>query len=256
MSGSFEKLQTERERERMRSDAENMRLQAQLENLSRKLQKQTGEQLGEEAELDLVTQLRQAFPSDPIRRIGRGIKGADVVQDVMDGTNLAGRIVYESKNVASWQNAFLRQAAKYRTQYETPYVMIVSRVFPKKEKDFCVEDGIPIAKPRMAVALASVMRDGIVEIARLRLTEAGRDQKAELLLSYLVSDKFGTRFNAIADCAAALREQQRKERNWHENAWQAESSLHDRIDKNHREIDAQLKSVLTTRRPLAMVAKA
>ncbi len=252
----LDKEQAERKRERIRFEGESARLRAQLENLSRKLEKQTGEQKGEEAELDLLAQLRQAFLGDRINRVGRGVKGADIVHEVMDGTQIAGRIIYESKNVANWQNGFLRQAGKYRRLYETPYVMIVSRVFPKKEKDFCVAEGIPVVTPRMAVSLASVIRDGIIEIARLRLTGSGRGEKGQELLDYLVSDKFATRFNGLAECLTSLKGQQSKEKRWHENSWEERSSLHDRIDQNHREIDAQLRSIITSKRPVVMAARA
>jgi hypothetical protein len=108
----------------------------------------------------------------------------------------------------------------------------------------------------MAVALASIMREGVAAIGKLRLTGPGRDQKAAELLRYLTSDQFSTRFKGIADCVDDLREQQRKERNWHENAWESQSGLHDRISKHHREVCAQLDKVLTTRRPIAMAARA
>lgn len=252
----LETLQAQREKERLRHEAEMAKLQGQLDTLSRRLEKQTGEQTGEEGELDLYQQLRQAFPGDRIERIGRGVKGADIVQHVMDGDNSPGRIVYESKNVSTWQNGFIAQAEKYRTQYETPYVMIVTRVFPRKEKDFCVVDSIPVLRPRMAMALSNIIREGIVEIGRLRLSAAGRDQKAHQLIEYVVSDKFTTRFREIADAVDALREQQRKERNSHENVWEAQSSLHDRIDKSHREVDAQMRSILSSKRPVAIAARA
>lgn len=254
----LEKLQDEREKERLRHDAESARLQGQLDNLSRKLEKQTGEQFGEEGELDLVAHLKGAFPSDRIERIGRGTRGADIVQHVMDGGSSVGRIVYENKNVkvTAWSNKFVSQAEKYRAQYETPYVMIVSRAFPKKEKDFCVAREIPVVRPRMAVALATVMHEGIITIGRLRLAGAGRDKKAQQLLDYLISDRFSTRFKGIAEGVDTLRELQRKERNWHENAWENQSSIHDRLDKQHREIDSQLKTTLMTRRPVAVAARA
>ncbi|MGH9492290.1 MAG: DUF2130 domain-containing protein, partial [Terriglobales bacterium] len=181
----LETLQTQREKERLRHEAEMAKLQGQLDTLSRRLEKQTGEQIGEEGELDLYQHLRQTFPGDRIERIGRGVKGADVVQHVMDGGNSLGRIVYESKNVSTWQNGFITQAEKYRTQYETPYVMVVTRVFPRKERDFCVVDTIPVLRPRMAMALSNIIREGIVEIGRLRLSAAGRDQKAHQLIEYI-----------------------------------------------------------------------
>jgi len=166
----LEKLQTDRERERLRHGVEAARLHGQLDNMSRKLEQQSGERLGEEGELDLVVELNRAFPSDRIERIGRGKKGADIIQHVFDGVNAVGRIVYENKNVkvTGWSQKFVAQADKYCALYETPYVMIVSRAFPKKEKDFCVVHEIPIVRPSMAVALARVMREGIVAIGRLR----------------------------------------------------------------------------------------
>jgi hypothetical protein len=254
----LEKVQNDRERDRLRHEAESARLQGQLDNLSRKLEKQSGERLGEEGELDLVAELNRAFPKDRIERIGRGKKGADIIQHVFDGVNAVGRIVYENKNVkvTGWSHKFIAQADKYCAQYETPYVMIVSRAFPKREKDFCVVNEIPVVRPSMAIALARVRREGIVAIGRLRLTGAGRDHKAHELVRYLVSDKFETRFKGIADSVDNLREQQKKERNWHENSWEAQSSLHDRIDKSHREIDAQLETILTTKRPVAIAARA
>ena len=131
---------------------------------------------------------------------------------MIDGTNTVGRIVYENRNVkiADWSNKFITQADKYRAQYETPYVMIVSRAFPKGKKDFCVAQQIPVVCPRMAVALASVMQEGIVAIGRLRLSGVGRDEKAHDLFQYLVSDKFEARFRGIADSVDSLRQQQKR----------------------------------------------
>lgn len=71
----LDKLQAEREKERLRHEAEAARLQGQLDNLSRKLEKQTGERLGEEGELDLVAELETAFKKDQVERVGRGKKG-------------------------------------------------------------------------------------------------------------------------------------------------------------------------------------
>lgn len=240
----MEKLQAEREREKVRYEAESAKLQGKLDDLSRRLEKQSGEQLGAEAELDLFTDLRHAFPNDRFERVGRGVKGADIVHQVMDGTKVAGRIVYESKNTSNWQNGFIAQAKKYQTQYETPHVMIVTRVFPSKLKGLCVLNGIPIVEKRVAVALATVIREGIIDIARLRLSGKFRDEKSQELFEYIVGDKFCTRFREIAEGVASLREQQQKERTWHENAWQAEAKIHERIENRHREVDAQIRAIL------------
>ena len=243
----LDKLQRDRERDRIRHEQESVRLQGKLDELSRKLEKQSGEQLGAEAERDLSAELKQAFPGDKFQRIGRGVKGADIVHNVMDGAKLAGRIIYESKNTLTWNKTFISQAKKYQTQYETPHVMVVTRAFPSKQKGFCAVKEIPVIEPRMAVGLAAVIRQGIIEIARLRLSSDISDEKSLELYQYIVGDKFSTRFREMAECVACLREQQDKERDWHERAWQAESAMHERMGSRHREVDAQIRAIVSRR---------
>jgi|GEM_PF-1480797 len=238
------KLQLERERDRVRHEEESVRFQGKLDELSRKLEKRSGEQLGAEAERDLLSDLRQAFSGDRIERIGRGVKGADILHEVRDNTKVVGRIVYESKNTLTWQNDFIVQAKKYQTQYETPHVMVVTRVFPSKRKGLCVEKGIPVVETRLAVSLASVIRDGVIEIAKLRLSGKSSDGKSQELYEYIIGDKFCTRFQDMAQCVATLRERQQKERTWHENAWETTSKIHERIAGRHREVEAQISAIV------------
>lgn len=238
------KLQNDRERERIRYEAESAKLQGKLDDLSRKLEKQSGEQHGSEAELDLYTNLKHSFPQDRIQRISKGVKGADILHEIVDGSKVVGRIVYESKNTLTWQQAFIAQAKKYQSQYETPNVVIVTRAFPPKEKGLCVVKGIPVIAAHMAVPFAAVIREGVTEIAKLRLSSNASSEKLSELYEYIVGDKFRTRFKEMEECIACLREFQQKERTWHENAWHAESTMHDRIANRHREVDAHIMMIV------------
>lgn len=244
-----------REKEQLKHTLEMSRLQIRVDELSRQLEKKSGEQFGEEGELDLYAELTRAFPSDGIERIGRGVKGADILHTVMDGETIAGCIVYESKNVSTWLNTFVTQARKYHTQYETPYVMVVSRVFPKKQRGMCVVDDVPVVEPRLAATLAAVMREGILEIAKLRLTRVGSDEKARELFAYVVGNEFQTRFRDMANAVEELHNIQRAERTWHENQWSKQSRLHTQIEGRHREVNAKLQLIVkagASRKPMAV----
>lgn len=246
-----------KEKEQLKHTVEMNRLQSKVDELSRQLEKKSGEQFGEEGELDLYAELLREFPTDKIERVGRGVKGADILHTVMDGDKEAGCIVYESKNGSTWQNAFIAQAKKYHTQYETPYVMVVSRVFPKKQRGMCVVEDVPIVEPRLATTLASVMREGILEIAKLRLTKVGTDGKAQELFAYVVGNEFQTRFREMAATVEKLKGIQQAERTWHENQWTKQSDLHARIEGRHREINAKLQLIATDggeRRPMAVAS--
>lgn len=220
-------------------------MQSQLDQLSRKLNKQIADQLGKEAEVDLLVELNKAFPTDDIDPVRRGVKGADIIHDILVDSKCIGRIVYESKNVSNWNNNFIAQAKRYQTQYETPNVIVVSRSFPQKKRGLCIFKNIPIVDPHMAVCLAAIIREGICEIGHARATRVGRNDKANQLFDYILSAKFVTRFREIADSVDSLRGRQQKARDWHENAWHDESSLYDKIDARRREVDSQIKVIIT-----------
>ena len=240
----IEELEAKREKDRARYEADRARLQNQLDQLSRKLDKQGADQLGKEAETDLLLELSKTFQGDRIDPIRRGVKGADIIHDIMEDGKRLGRIVYESKNVSTWSNKFITQAKQYQTQYDTPNVIVVSRSFPQKKKGLCILKNVPVVDPQMAICLASIMRDGIREVGLARVTRAGREEKAHKLFEYILSDKFVTRFREMAESVESLRERQRKERDWHEDAWDEQSNLYDKIDARRREVDSQIRTII------------
>lgn len=241
-------LEVKRERDHARHEADRARMQSDIDRLSRKLEKQGADQLGKEAETDLLSELNKAFHQygDQITPVARGVKGADIIHKIVEDGEQLGCIVYESKNHSTWKNDFIRQAKEYQSKYETKNVLVVSRTFPRNQKGLCMRNGIPVVDPCMAVYLASILRDGIREIALAKMTAAGRDQKSRELYDYILSDRFVTRFHEIAESVESLRQQQRKEKDWHEDAWDEQSTLYDKIDSRRREVDSQIRSIVKT----------
>ena len=230
-------------KDRAQHAAETVRFKARVDDLSIKLERQSSEQMGEMTEADALAALKRAFPYDDIQRIDRGLRGADILQKVIvDGAEI-GRIVYECKNASSWQNEWLTKARGYRTEYQTQWVVIASRCFPRREKWFVVERGIPVIELRLIVRLAEVIRSAVVEIGSLRLTTVGRQAKAEQMFEYVLGDHFGSRVKSIGEAVTALRGQQDKERQWHAEAWAKELRLYEEVDGGRREIFAQVRAI-------------
>src|SRR5438552_2098309 len=65
----LEQLERESAQERAQHQREIERLEKQFQKVNRQLKKRTSEQLGDEAEVDLLTELRAKFPDDHIDRI-------------------------------------------------------------------------------------------------------------------------------------------------------------------------------------------
>jgi hypothetical protein len=242
-----ENLKEKLARERRLRAEETTTLKSKVEDLERTVEKQRSDQLGAEAQADLLTELQHAFShQDKIEVIPRGIKGADIVQHVMDGDKVAGRIIYESKNTLGWDDKWITRAKEYQREYETPHVMIVSRVLPGKLKGMCEKKGIPVIEGvRIAVSFATVLRAKVIEIAKLRLSNGSSAKKHQDLFNYMTGDKFGTRFREMADCISTLDKLQHDERNQHENMWEKESKIHAQIERGYREIDAQIRTITT-----------
>ena len=233
----------------LKSAEETLRLQKQVGDLQRQLENKSNEERREESERDLLALLKEAAFPDYYERIGRGEKGGDILQTVMDGDTEAGRIVFEVKNTKDWLNAFITQARKYRTQYETPYVMIVSRDLPKEGKrGMCVVDGIPIVEPHLAPTFAAVMRESILEISKLRLTKVDSDQKAQKMFAVIISDWYQTRACAKFTAITGLKDLRDKEQNWHERHWEKERKLIAEIEKCDREINTTIQEIIRDER--------
>src|SRR5258708_15140342 len=232
-------------RERAQHTAATVSMKAKLDALSLKLERQSSEQLGEMGEADVYAALRNAFLGlgDDIQRVGRGLRGADIVHRVLAHGKELGRIVYECKNVSTWQNSWVAKAKKCLAHYQTPWVIIATRTFPRRQKWFVVDHAVPVIDLRLVVRLAEIVRAAVLEIGHLRTSQVGRHNKAEQIFDYILSDHFAGRFTGIADAVSTLREEHTKERQWHADARAKHQKHFSHIDESRRDIDVRIRGI-------------
>src|SRR5436190_23106991 len=76
-----EDLQREKDSAVLAEKAKVLKLQSELQDMQRKLEGKSAHELGEGSEVDLFEQLRDAFQSDRIQRVPKGVNGADVIHE-------------------------------------------------------------------------------------------------------------------------------------------------------------------------------
>ena len=76
---AVEAAKVDKERIKLEYSREILKWQDKVAELSRQLEKKSGEQFGEEGEFDLFAMLQIDFPKDKIERVGRGVKGTDIL---------------------------------------------------------------------------------------------------------------------------------------------------------------------------------
>ncbi len=235
-------------RQRRIQSRENQRLREQLERARRRAERLEASERGELSEEDLLKALQDAFRKDAIERVGRGKAGADivhVVRDRVDGElTEAGTIVYESKDTLDWSEGFIAQAKASRERYKTPHVIVVSRAFPRNEKDLCWRDGVPVVHPARAVALAHVIRKFIVEAHRAGLSGKDIDRKTEELYEYIRGEGFRRTLSDIIDISRRLSDVLEAERRQHKKLWNRRQEAYSDLEARATEIDESIRQII------------
>jgi hypothetical protein len=222
-------------------------LQKQVEDLKRRLERKTADDLGAVSEEELLERLRRQYPGDGIEPVPRGIGGADIVHEVRDGNVVCGRIVYESKNVKTFLSAYVDKARGYRTQYDTPYVVLVTTAFPAGERDFCARDGVLLVHPAKVVYLTDVLRGSLIDLARAGAAWSERDTKGERLLTYVTSDDFKQRIRGLLEAVDDLRNLQAEERKRHEATWGIQEEAFRGMEQFAGRIQARVRAIVEGR---------
>jgi hypothetical protein len=229
------------------------RFQEQIAVQQRQIEHLTADERGDLNEERLLQELRAAFPDDQIERPGRGRAGGDILHEVRvaSGARLgkAGLIVYECKDTQAWSNGFIDQACKEGETHGTPYLVIISRAFPRNEKTLFVRNGVAVVDPARAIDLARIMRRMVAEVHRATLTADGQQAKSAELCAYLGSTEFRRAFDAVAGSSDELAGLLGKERKWHEQSWAKRQSIYTDIGSKTAAIDAHIRTIIEKRSP-------
>jgi len=177
--------------ERSKAYEERMKLDAQLADLQRQLQRRTAGDLGDEAEIDLFELLKAEFPDDDITRVPKGVAGPDVVHRIAGCGSV---IVYDSKNHKAWASrwtAKLRDDMKLVSPTAEHAVLVISpTAFPKgQHHGLLYRDGVMIVTSTRVIPVAHLMRRQAIQARALRLSHEQRDEKITRLFVLLTSNR-------------------------------------------------------------------
>jgi hypothetical protein len=204
---------------------EKTKLIKEVDDLKRKLEKQSNAELGEGAEVVVFDALRTAFPGDDIRRVKKGTEGADIIHKIMEKGRVCGTIVYDSKNRGAWRNDYVAQLRKDQLAAKAEHAVLATRAFPYKARQLAVKDGVILANPARVVALVEVLRTQTILIAGLRLSEEAREEKMASLYDFITSDRCRQIFDRMDTAAEAILELDVKEKKAHDSTWQQRAQL-------------------------------
>jgi hypothetical protein len=185
----------------------------QIEELKRRAEQGSQQLQGEVQELELETLLRSRFPHDNIEPVPKGEFGGDALQRVNSPLGQScGTILWESKRTKNWSDGWLAKLRGDQRTAKAEISVLVSPVLPKEVEAFDLVDGVWVTHPRVAIPVAIMLRQSLLELAVARQSSEGQQTKTEMLYSYLTGPRFRLRVQAIVEAFSNMKGDLDKER--------------------------------------------
>jgi hypothetical protein len=219
---------------------------AKLAELQRQLEKKTADELGEGAEVDLFEELKAQFQGDRIERLTKREGGADIRHSVMHNGKECGIIVYDSKNRNAWRDEYVVKLARDQQEAKAEYAILSTCKFPAKKSQVHLDGGVIIANPARVLVLAQLIREHMIHVHSLRLSNTERAKKTAALYEFITSKRCTQLFDAIDTHAQDLLALQQKEMKAHESCWKQQGALLRSIQKVRTDLGHEIERIIGT----------
>jgi hypothetical protein len=225
---------------------ENQKLKEKLDEVQRKLDKKTSDDLGEGGEVDLFEELRAHFEGDRVRRVPKGTPGADIIHEIVEDGRLCGKIVYDSKKRASWKTEYATKLCEDKIAEGADHAILSLMKFPAECRQLEIRDGVILANPARVSVLAEIFRDHVVRSYGLRLSNEEREKKTHELYTYITSERFHQHMDSIEKQTDKLLDIDVAEEKAHRKVWETRGGFLKSLQKAHGNLRADVARIIGT----------
>lgn len=205
----------------------------QIDDLKRKAEQGSQQAQGETLEVEIENLLRHFFHEDRIQPVPKGIRGADVIQEVMNQQgHYCGTILWESKRTKAWSDGWIGKLKSDCLEINAQMAVLVSTVLPKDVGRIGQIDGVWVVDFATAMELAIVLRASLIEVAHLQAAMIGKNEKIERVYAFITSQEFRQRVESLIGTFADLKKDLDQEKRAMERIW----------SRREKQIEAVLQS--------------
>lgn len=220
-------------------------LRKQLVEMKQKAEQGSQQVQGEVFEVEIGNLLREIFSEDLVEDVPTGVSGADLIQTVHSKSGQrVGRILYEVKQTKTFQPAWIEKLREDRNRLGAELAILVTTALPKGKTGAFLDQGIWIAEPPVAMAVARVARQSLLEVHRAVMVSNARQDKADVLYSYLTNPVFRQRLEAIVESFHQMREDLEREKRAISKCWKQRERQLDSVVDNLVHIYSDIQSVV------------
>jgi hypothetical protein len=215
-----------------------------IEEMKRKSEQGSMQLQGEVLEMLLEEMLREFFPFDEIGEVGKGVRGADVVQTVRNKFGQpCGKIIYESKRTKNWDESWVDKLKADMISQNADIAVIVTQVMPKELTQFGLRNGVWVCSFSEVKSLALVLREGMLKIHHALKSQENKGDKMVMLYDYLTGNEFRQNISALREGFTAMKMSIQQERNAMEKLWKAREKQLEKVLINATQIDGSISGI-------------
>jgi hypothetical protein len=241
-----EDLQREKEVAILAEKQKVLKLTSELADLQRKLEGKSAHELGEGSEVDLFEQLRAAFEGDRIQRVPKGVNGADVIHEVVHNGRTCGKIIYDAKNRDAWQNGFAVKLNADKLAQGADHAILSSNKFPRDKREIHLQDGVIVAAPARVLAIVEILRDQLIRLNELRVSNEQRDSKTEEIYAFITSEHCRQLIGQVESQAGKMLDLDAREQEAHRRLWDQRKKLIHAVQKARSDLSFEIDRIIGT----------
>lgn len=216
-----------RKKERENFELEKVKLLKQIEDnkklaeeMKRKAEQGSMQMQGEVQELAIEQMLAQQFPFDQIEEVPKGVRGADIIQNVVNASQqVCGKIVFESKRTKAFAGDWIDKLKQDQITCKADIAVLVTETMPKEMDRFGQKDGVWVCSYQEVQSLTAVLREVLIKTHAAAASQENKGEKMELLYAYLTGNEFIQNIKRIVENYDAMIHQLNSEKKAMHKIW-------------------------------------
>lgn len=222
----------------------------QIDDLKRKAELGSQQLQGTVQELALEDILKANFPQDEITPVPKGIKGADVIQEVNGKIGrCVGTIIWESKRTKAWQDEWIKKLKKDQRSIKAEIAAIVTETVPNDISDFGLKEDIWISSFNHVVGIATALRITLIQVAGVKMASEGKQEKMGILYDYLTGSQFKQRVECVVETFVTMKNDLDKEKRVMTKHWAKREKEMELVVKNMGGLYGDMQGIIGSSLP-------
>lgn len=216
-----------------------------LEDAQRKASQGSQQLQGEVLELELEDMLSREFPIDEIRSVGKGIKGADLIQIVKDSLGReSGKILWEGKRTKAFSQEWIAKLKEDMIEEKAELSVIVTTVLPDGIKFFGQREGVYVTSFDLVLEVAKILRKNLIDLSNTKALSVGKNEKIESLYRYITSTEFAQKIDLMLGTYSKMAQTLDKEKMIMQKIWAQREKEIDKLKSSTLNIHGSLSGLI------------